>query len=86
MAFVVKEGDSVILDNDEIYTVEMCVTVDNEDYLIVKKLNPTFNSMLELKEPKVQVVKEIVDENDDYFLQAVTDMEILQKVKKFVND
>ena len=86
MEFVSKEGDILILENNQLYKVELCLTFENQNYLIIRKLEMNIRSIFDLDDSKVRVVQEVIRDNDDLSIELVTDEELLVKIKKHVNE
>jgi hypothetical protein len=82
MEFVVKVGDIVMLEDELNYRVLDCVELDGNGYVILKKFELTVDSVLQLDNAKEIVVQEVIDNEDDYFLQIVTDQDILKRIEK----
>lgn len=86
MEFVAKKDDILMLDDELNYRVLQSVELDGVGYVVLQKFDVDLKSILNADEQKQIVVKEIIDENDDYFLQIVTDEEILQKIEEITNN
>ncbi len=82
MEFVVKVGDIVMLEDELNYRVLDCVELDGNGYVILKKFELTVDSVLQLDNAKEIVVQEVIDNEGDYFLQIVTDEDILKRIEK----
>ena len=80
MDFVVKKGEVVVLDNKENYLVMESVVFEDESYLFVMKLEDDINLVFDPSLRKVKVVKEIVNENKEYFLETITNSELIKKL------
>lgn len=86
MEFVAKVDDIIMLEDELNYRVLKTIELDGVGYVVLQKFDVDLNLMLNTDEQKQIVVKEIIDENDDYFLQIVTDEEILQKIEEITNN
>ena len=86
MEFVAKVDDIIMLEDELNYRVLKPIELDGVGYVVLQKFDGDLKLMLNTDEQKQIVVKEIIDENDDYFLQIVTDEEILQKIEEITNN
>ena len=86
MEFVAKVDDIIMLEDELNYRVLKTIELDGVGYVVLQKFDVDLKSILNADEQKQIVVKEIIDENDDYFLQIVTDEEILQKIEEITNN
>lgn len=82
--FVLREGDTVILENDNAYMVYKTIELNGEGYLIIGPVGVDLKTLLGIK-GKVKIVQEFVDDDENYYLEAVTDLSILEKIKAEVN-
>lgn len=78
--FVAQKKDIILLEDGERYVVEKLVRFDEESFLVVKKISDDVVEFLNPENPNIEVVKEIVESEDDYYLEIITDSKLKQKI------
>lgn len=79
MGFVSKIGDILMLDEGKNYYVINQVEYNNVSYLIVAEVGVDLDMIINMEKNAI-VVKEVVDDNDDYFLTIVEDKALSKKI------
>ena len=74
MEFVSKVNDILILEDDCKYFVKERVSLNGNNYLFLQKASEHLSSIASDENNSVEIVKEFVDENNEYYLEAVTDV------------
>ena len=78
--FVAQKKDIILLEDGERYVVEKLVRFDEESFLVVKKISDDVVEFLNPENPNIEVVKEIVESEDDYYLEIINDSKLKQKI------
>lgn len=84
MEFVSKVNDLLLLEDDINYIVKETVELDGEGYLVLESAEINLVDEFDGKKRKTVVVKEVVSEDDEYYLEGVTDAKLLKKIEKIV--
>ena len=84
MEFVAKVNDLLLLEDDINYIVKETVELDGEGYLVLESAEINLVDEFDGKKRKTVVVKEIVTEDEEYYLEGVTDAKLLKKIEKIV--
>ena len=84
MEFVSKVNDLLIMEDDINYIVKETVEVDGEGYLVLESAEINLVDEFDGKKRKTVVVKEIVTEDEEYYLEGVTDAKLLKKIEEIV--
>ena len=80
MDFVVKKGEIVLLDNDEAYQIVETLVYEGESYLFALKVAKNLNEVFDVDSKELKVLKEIVTEEKEYFLEEVIDTKFARKL------
>lgn len=74
----------MLLEDDINYIVKETVELDGEGYLVLESAEINLVDEFDGKKRKTVVVKEIVTEDEEYYLEGVTDAKLLKKIEKIV--
>ena len=85
MEFISKVGDIILLEGDINYQVIKLIELQNKGYLVLQKINLEKDS-LTLLEPKKIIATEVVENSEDYYLQIVTDTQILNNIETLLDN
>ena len=78
------ENNHLLLEDDINYIVKETVELDGEGYLVLESAEINLVDEFDGKKRKTVVVKEIVTEDEEYYLEGVTDAKLLKKIEKIV--
>ena len=82
MEFIAKKGEVLIMNEDETYFVLATHEYEGECYLhLIKTGEHILDVNYEVDLKSSVYAKEVVDENDNYFLDFVTDENLLKVLK-----
>ena len=84
MEFVTKVGDILHLDNNEAFQVAKQFEYEGEAYLCIISIPEDIDDIFEMSKRYVQIVREVVDENDEFFVEEIEDKELLAKLEKHI--
>lgn len=84
MDFVSKVNDILMLDDEKSYFVKSQVEVNGENYLLLQEVPNKFNDMIPENSRNIEFVKEVVDEDNEFYLETVESVELKQQILKAV--
>lgn len=84
MEFVTKVGDILHLDNNEAFQVAKQFEFEGEPYLCIISIPEDIDDAFDMSKRYVQIVREVVDESDEFFVEEIEDKELLAKLEKFI--
>ena len=82
MEFVSKVNDLLIMEDNVNYIVKETIELDGEGYLVLESADINLVDEFDGKKRKTVVVKEVVTEEDELYLEGITDVKILKKIEK----
>ena len=84
MEFIAKKGEVLVMNEDEIYFVLATYEYEGAGYLhLIKTGEHILDENYEVDLKSSVYAKEIVDENDNYLLDFVTDENLIKILRKF---
>lgn len=82
MKSVAQKGEMIVMEDEENYIVLATLEYNGENYLrLIKTGERLFDENYEVDLKNVVYVKEIIDENEDYFFEFVKDENIINNLK-----
>ena len=82
MKSVAQKGEMIVMEDEENYIVLATLEYNGENYLrLIKTGEQLFDENYEVDLKNVVYVKEIIDENEDYFFEFVKDENIINNLK-----
>ena len=85
MDFVSKINDILMLDDEKSYFVKSQVELGGEKYLLLQEVPDKFKDIIPEKSRNIEFVKEVVDEDNEFYLETVESVELKQQILKAIN-
>lgn len=83
MRSIAQKGEMIVMEDQENYIVLATLEYNGENYLrLIKTGEVMFDTTYQVNEKEKIYVKEIIDENEDYFFEYVKDENLLKELKK----
>ena len=82
MEFVSKVNDLLIMEDNVNYIVKETIELDGEGYLVLESADINLVDEFDGKKRRTVVVKEVVTEEDELYLEGVTDKKLLKEIEK----
>ena len=84
MEFIAKKGEVIVMNDDETYLVLATYEHEGAGYLhLIKTGEHILDNNYEVDLKSTVYAKEVIDDNDNYFLQFVTDENLIKVLKTF---
>jgi len=84
MDFVTKVGDIVLLDNETAYQVLAQKEFNGQGYLFISKVHTDIENVFASEKDEFEIVQEVIDEDDEFFLATVEDKTVIEEIKKML--
>lgn len=82
MEFVSKINDILMLDDEKAYFVKSQVEIDGENYLLLQAVPEKIEDISSKESKNIEFVKEVVDEQDEFYLETVESSELKKQILK----
>ena len=83
MKSIAQKGEMIVMEDQENYIVLATLEYNGENYLrLIKTGEEMFDTSYPVDAKNKIYAKEVIDENDDYYLEYVKDENLLTKLKK----
>lgn len=85
MNFVSKVGDVLHLaDIETIYQVAKCFEFEGENYILAVSVPEKFEELFDDSKKTIEIFREVVEDNDEFFVESIEDSVLLSKLKDYV--